>query len=141
MTEGSFSIGCGVGLLRRGLSGCSTPRQTVTTKVCPCFEVVRDSRSARMVVDNGGILVFNSGTCLNLAGRPGMGRTTVSTVGGCNANYTNSHFLGKALSLRVRLRGHLTRFIKGRSTVICSAKFRMGLNIMSYLAKHRSCVV
>lgn len=130
-----------VKLLRRGLTGCSLPRRVGTGNMCPCFHYVRDRRGARIVVDNEGILVFNSGSCLNLAGRPGMVRTTIRTAHGCNANYTKSHFLGNALSLRLRLRGRLTRFINGRSTVVCSAKFRMGLNIISYIANHRSCIV
>lgn len=132
---------CFVNLLRSGFTGCSLPRRFVTGNMCPCFHAVGDRRSARMVVSNGGILVFNSGTCVKLACSGHVVSTSVTTARGCNANYTNSHFLGKALSVRIRLRGRLTRFMKGSRTLYFSAKFAMGRNVVPTIMNHKSCVV
>lgn len=118
------------------------PRGCVRTNICPCFHRVADGRVARMAsVSNRGVLVFNSGTCRNLAGSRHIVSTTGTTLSGCNSNYTNDHFLGNALSLRIRLRGRLTRFVNGSRALYFSANFSMGRNILTYIMNHGSCVV
>lgn len=123
------------------MTGCSLPRGFVTRNICPCFHRVRKGRNARMRVNKRRILVFNSGTCANLAKSREIVRTNVRTVRGCNSNYTNSHFLGNALSLRIRLRGRLTTFMNGSRTLYFSANFAIGSKIVPTLASHGSCVV